>query len=697
MPEFSPRLSLAKPWRPALMLSALLALGGLNAGCQAQAIANPPPNPELVAEAKEALRLKDRARLAAANAMAQAQQHPLASWIDYWDLGLRLTELSQADLEAFYARWRGSYVEDRMRNDWLLELGRRRDWADFALDYPRFKMNDDREVSCYALLTEYQQGRDVLDRARSTWLAQRDGDDGCQLLASTLYDAKKFTDADIWLKLRYAFENNKPRAIKQAASLLGKPTQMAIADIQDNAVRYLSRKASASNRLNAELSTVALIRVAANDSEQAADLLERVWTHKLPDDLAAWAWAQVARNATFNLLPEAADHYLRALKLAGISVGTNIGTNIGTPADKAPAWSIDTLGGAVRAGLRADAGKGRPALVLQAIQLMPPAEQARDAWQYWRARAQLDLAPAGKASDAQRTQAQQALQALASPLHYYGQLAAEDLGLRLPLPATPRPPSDEEKGLAFVNPGLNRGLALLAYGLRSEGVREWNFTLIGMNDRDLLAAAALACEREVWDRCISASERTRTEVSIAQRFPLPFRKEVLAKAGDIGLDPAYVYGLIRQESRFVMDARSSVGASGLMQIMPNTARWTAKKAGIEFRPEWLSDRDFNLRIGTQYLKLVLDDLDGSTALAAAAYNAGPNRPRRWRDGPVLDAAVWTENIPFNETRDYVKKVLSNSAIYAQLLGEGKTSLRERLGQPIGPKSADAPPSNTELP
>ena len=123
-------------------------------------------------------------------------------------------------------------------------------------------------------------------------------------------------------------------------------------------------------------------------------------------------------------------------------------------------------------------------------------------------------------------------------------------------------------------------MQLIAIGLRNEGVREWNFTLRGMGDRELLAAAQLACDREVWDRCINTSERTRAEIDMQQRFPMPFRREVSANARETGLDPAYVYGLMRQESRFIMDARSGVGASGLMQIMPATARWTAKKIGL---------------------------------------------------------------------------------------------------------------------
>jgi soluble lytic murein transglycosylase len=178
---------------------------------------------------------------------------------------------------------------------------------------------------------------------------------------------------------------------------------------------------------------------------------------------------------------------------------------------------------------------------------------------------------------------------------------------------------------------------------------------------------------------------------------MPLREIVIRRANGIGLDPAYVYGLIRQESRFIMDARSHVGASGLMQVMPATAKWTARKIGLSsFTPDQLTDKETNVAIGTGYLKLVLDDFGGSMPMAAAAYNAGPGRPRRWREGPVLEGAIWAENVPFQETRDYVKKVLSNTTNYAALITGQPQSLKARLGS-VGPRGANAPAENTELP
>ena len=637
---------------------------------------------DVIIESREALRARDRARLVATRDAAMAAQHPLAMWADYFELGNRLAEAQQGELDAFYARWPGTYVEDRLRNDWLLELGKRRDWDNFATDFPKFRMNDDRQVTCYALLTRHLQGEDVRDAARDAWLAQRDADDGCALMAQTLYAAGRFNDGDVWQKARHAMDAGRPRAVKQAVALIGPAAEAAAGQIFDSPARYLARKTSKrAPRHDAELSALAVARMAASDPEQAAAALTTRWEHALPADLAAWAWAMVAKQAAMNLDPKASDYYQRAALRTRDDID----------------WPDSTLAWKARAALRANEGRGRWQQVVQAINAMSDDEQRDPAWVYWKARALQALAKDSQQGEALRAQADEMLASIAGRFHFYGALAAETLGRTLALPPRPRPLTAEERAAAASTPGLRRGLQLIGLGLRSEGVREWNYTLRGMNDRELLAAAQLACDREVWDRCINTSDRTKSEIDVAQRFPMPFRDELVARARAIGLDPAYVYGLIRQESRFITDARSHAGASGLMQVMPATARWTARKIGLKYSPSMLSDPQINLELGTGYLKLVLDDFEGSQAMAAAAYNAGPGRPRRWREGPMLEPAAWAENIPFNETRDYVKKVLSNASFYAAILSGQAPSLKARLGQLIGPRPAAEPPADGELP
>ena len=156
-----------------------------------------------------------------------------------------------------------------------------------------------------------------------------------------------------------------------------------------------------------------------------------------------------------------------------------------------------------------------------------------------------------------------------------------------------------------------------------------------------------------------------------------------------GIDETWVYGLIRQESRFIQDARSSVGAQGLMQIMPSTARYVARRVGMsDYHPGRIVELETNLRLGTNYLKLVYDDLDGQPVLASAAYNAGPNRARAWRASlpRAVEGAIFAETIPFNETRDYVKKVMANAVTYAAIFEQPNVSLKAMLGS-VAPKAA----------
>ena len=545
-------------------------------------------------------------------------------------------------------------------------------------------MNDDREVTCFALANDQLSGKDVREAGLAAWLAQKDADDGCAFLAATLVDAKQLAPADIWRKARASIEAGKPRAARQAVGLISDSAAAAMAEIVDSPARYLARKAGTATRADTELATLALARLAASDSEAAASLLADRWERALPSDLASYAWSSVARQTAIKLQPEASDQFLRAGRVLAKG-GREI------------ELSDDTLAWKVRAGLRADNGRARWQQVVQAINAMSPAEQKDAAWIYWKARGLQALARDSQDGESLLATSRELLGAIASQLNFYGALAAEDLGQPQSLPPRPAPLTAAERDVAASEPGFARALTLVAIGLRSEGVREWNYTIRGLGDRELLAAAQLACEREVWDRCINTSDKTRAEVDVEQRFPTPLRKEVVARAKEIGLDPAFVYGLIRQESRFILDARSGVGAAGLMQLMPATAKWTAKKIGLPYTPALIADRDTNLRLGNAYLKLVLDDAGGSQAMAAAAYNAGPGRPRKWREGPVLDAAVWVENIPFPETRDYVKKVLSNSSYYAALLGSRGTTLRARLGRTIGPPDPNAPPPEKDLP
>jgi soluble lytic murein transglycosylase len=646
------------------------------------------PRDDIIRQARDALVRHDRARLAALKAAAVGAHHPLAGWVDYWELVSRIPEASTDEVDAFFGRWPGTYVEDRLRNDWLLELGHRQDWANFAREYPFFRMNDDREVACYDALRAHRAGQDAHDAALARWLAQKDADNGCQLMAQALFDDGVFSEEDVVRRLRQAAEAGRARAARAAAQILGKPVLKQVGDLWDNPARFLVRRDTTSPAARRTgLAALAIARMAASDPDAAAlQLVER--QKSLPDATTiAWTWAMVAKQGALDQMPEAVGWADRAWSAWRARPSARK-----DDADARPDWGDDALGWQVRAALRSATGAPRWKAVERAIGAMSPAEQAEPAWVYWRAQAALALAKDGPEGDAARAPARAALAALAGNLSFYGLLAAEERGAAFALPPRPAPPTPAERSAAHAAPGLQRALALVALDLRDEGRREWNYTLRGLDDRALLAAAQWACESNDWQLCINTSERTKGEVDLLQRYPMPYQRDIVGAAQAVGLEPAFVFGLIRQETRFMAQLRSGVGASGLMQLMPSTAKWTARKGGIDWRPELINDPATNLRVGTLYLRLVLDSFGGSAPMAAAAYNAGPARPRRWRGTSMVDPVIWAENVPFLETRDYVKKVMTNAAVYAALQARRPPLLRPRLGAQIGPHDAEQPPT-----
>ncbi len=663
-----------------MKLRTILALIAVMLSCQAGAQSRD----EIILEMNRAFKQGDRQRLT--QLLPQARGHALEPYAAYWELRARLGAATAQEVQDFSSRYAGTYQEDRLRADWLMLLGQRRDWPSFAAELPRYRMNDDRELRCYALLAQHlREGTGapagLADEVRRNWFALRDADDGCTLAAKFLiadsHGPRPLTINDAWRKARLATEANRPRAASAAVEIAAPNAVPLFNELNASPSKFLTSAKLAVLRTRREMVTLALIKLATTDLDGAAVLLAGKWGPQLSAEERNWVWGVIARQSSGKLGSDALDYYGKVTRDSDLS-------------DDMLAWKA-------RAALRSPQGT-QWHLVLQAVNAMSEEARKDPTWIYWKARA---LLAAGNA-EASRAEAQKLLESIASVRGFYEQLALEELGQKIVAPARPAPLTDAEKEAARQNVGLQRGIYAMLLGLRPEGVREWNYATNlhkpgGMDDRELLAAAQLACDRQLWDRCINTSDRTKTEMDFEQRYPTPFRESVVRRATEINLDPAYVYGLIRQESRFIMDARSHVGASGLMQVMPATARWTAKKIGLgNFTIDQLNDRETNIAIGTGYLKLVLDDFNGSMPMAAAAYNAGPGRPRAWRNGPVIEAAAWAENVPFTETRDYVKKVLSNTTNYAALLTGQPQSLKARLGR-VGPRDASQPEPYRDIP
>lgn len=598
---------------------------------------------------------------AAAKLADRLPDYAIPSYVDYYRLRPRLRTASASEVRDFLKRYDGSAIADRLRNDWLLELGHRRDWPAFDEQYPLFVVADDQQLKCYALMSRAIKGKRVADEARDLLAAPKDYGNGCHALVGVLVQNGQFTQADIWAQVRLAVEAGAIPVARRIASLTEVDDKLVVRAI-DKPTLTLTKGAGKS-RESHELFFIALGRVAKSTPDVAAHALREEHDRLTPSERST-GWAQIALQASYKLLPEARDYWSK--------------TGDAPMSNEAYQWRS-------RIALRSGDWKQ----VKAAIESMPPALRQQPTWVYWMARALRD--------EGQAEEAQKLFRSIADQIHFYGQLSLEELGQKISIPLGVQPVTAAELAPIAANPGLRRAMKFFDMNLRFEGVREWNWELRKMSEREHLAAAEFARQNNLLDRMVNTSDRTKSELDFTQRYPSPFRDFMYRATSSLGLDMAWVYGLIRQESRFIMNARSQVGASGLMQLMPGTANFVARKIGMSnFHPSKVNETDTNISLGTNYLNMVLKDLDGSQAMATAAYNAGPGRPRAWRATLTrsVEGAIFAETIPFSETRGYVKNVLSNATYYAALFEGKPQSLKARLGTvaPKGYTESDLPPA-----
>jgi soluble lytic murein transglycosylase len=596
------------------------------------------------------LQLRDAARKndadQAGTLAARLPNYAIPSYVDYYRLKPRLRDASNEEIQDFLKRYEGSAIADRLRNDWLLELGRKRDWTNFDRELPLFVKNDDYQVKCYALLSRAAKGQNVAAEARVLLDNPPMYGEACAALVNQLVQSGQFTNTDLLAQLRLAGEMHATGPSRRTALLLGASDTRAAQAVDLPAVAMA--RGVGNTPAEHEIYLVAVGRMARTSLKLATVALNKN-ASRLSAEERSIGWANIALAASLTLAPEAYDDWQRAA---------------GAPLT----WS--QLEWKTRIALR----RGDWKTVRTTIEAMPTHQHDEPVWTYWLGRA---LQAEGRREDAQAL-----FRRIADQNSFYGQLAMEETGMQISIPPSAAPPTPAELAQVSANPGFKRALKFFSMRMRFEGTREWNWALNGFTERQLLAAAEFARQNDILDRMLSTSERTRTEFDYSQRFPAPHNDILHPTAQGLGLDQAWVYGLIRQESRFVSDAQSGVGASGLMQVMPSTGKWVAEKIGLtDYGHGMLSDIRTNIVLGTNYLNMVLNNAEGSQVLATAAYNAGPSRARTWRGllTAPMEGAVFVETIPFEETRTYVRNVMSNATNYAALFERRPQSLKARLG------------------
>ena len=578
-------------------------------------------------------------------------EYPLYPYLRYQDLKRRLGKVSSEELSQFFTNYNALPVAGQLRRKLLRLKARQGRWQEFLDNYtPQHNVR----LQCQHLYALIRTGKSetAFPQIEVLWLTGRSRPRGCDRVFDHWRAAGKLTPELVWQRMELALSGGQRTVARYLVRYLARQDQklarlwIKLHRNPRSLPKYRQRFANNQHFMTPRVVMNLVKRMARRKPQQAAEFwFEYTKDHPVQAE-AQYDMLQslaiiLARQHTpgaeawFSVIP---DQYL---------------------SDTAREWRI-------RTALR----QSQWQVALTAIEALPAEDQTKDRWQFWRARMLEKLE--------QPISAISTYTALAQHRSYYGFLAADRLDLPYAMLDRPHKPTAGELFVIAQQPAVRRARELFQLNRLVDARREWREVTNQMDNQQRADASKLA---QLWgwaEQSILTMASTDQRDDIELRFPLLFRQEILAHSERQRIDPAWTYGVIRRESAFVQDARSPVGALGLMQLMPATAKSLSRTLKVKYRGNLqLTQRDTNLRFGTSYLRRMLKRFDGQTVLATAAYNAGAHRILRWLPNENnLDAELWIENIPFRETRDYVKSVLAFTVIYADRLGMDQQRLSE---------------------
>lgn len=589
---------------------------------------------------------------------ASMQNDVLGYYPEYWSLNANLSAQPSSNIVNFAQRYPQSAMAEKLAADYVEEKVKQ---ADFATAQPvlQYVTNADQAESCAVAQVRAKSGDPlVFAEYKDVWLTTNSQPESCTGLGRMMLSSPLMTEQDrqqrLWGQLR-AGQSGQALATAQTLGMILSLAQLN--QIQANPLNYLWSAPKASTADHAYL-VFAMGRLADSDLNSAMSAVRRT---------AEGTPLQVQKAL-----------YRAVGYIGGTTVMKNnfnrevlnyLDASYGLP------FSSEEAEIYARQAIRFSSWES----LIRAIDAMSVTQKQEDRWQYWLARASEQR---GDASS-KRT-AQEIFKKLAQGDDYHNLLAKDKLGQSYNnIPNNVQPSNSDVQRLSQ-DIHFSRAFALRRVNAPDNYInREWNWAVrqayLKHDDGLLLAAAKRATDMGWYDRAIYAADRTANKHNYSYRYAMPHQNYVVSHSRNAGIDPAWAYGLMRQESRFNTGARSHVGAGGLMQIMPDTAKLVARQMGETYNPAALSDMNTNIRYGTFYLSMIQSQLSSSPVLATAGYNAGPNRARRWQpDSQSIAADQYTESIPLTETRDYVKHVMTNATHYGVLLGQGAQSIEKRM-------------------
>lgn len=565
---------------------------------------------------------------------------------DYPLYPVLLSRQLQADLtghraiEAFLSQYPYSLATSQLRQKWLEALADGGDWPRF---FAHYQDGDGKSLRCLYHYGQIRSGQGEAGYAggEGLWLSGNDLPKSCDRLFETLYQTGHLSRDKVWRRFQLALEHKKPQLAAAIENYMNGDDRRAAAfwlNVHAHPALVLDCAWPVSGELAGKIFVYGLDRLAGKEVQLARSLWQ-------------------SRRAQFEVTPQDAAAMERRLALA-LALSRHGDAYPALEALPAEQNDEEVRAWRVRAALLRQDWRA----VLSAWQRLSDAEKTQPEWRYWQARALEQLGDAQAAGEAYALAAQQR--------DFFGFLAADRIGVRYNTQHQPAPVDALDLQRLSSTLPFQRVSEWRALG-RDEAARaEWNYALQRLATRELIVAAKLAQQWNWYALAITTAARAGLWDDLSVRFPTPYENAVLNHAGRQQLEPGVVYGLIRQESAFDPEARSPVGARGLMQIMPSTGQTIAKILREKLpSAALLHDPDTNLRYGTFFFKDLLERFQRNFAMAAAAYNAGPQRVSHWLPtGGALAADIWLEQIPFSETRHYVSTVLGNAMVYQDRLG-----------------------------
>lgn len=577
----------------------------------------------------------------------------LRGYLEYEYLKNRIAETKSADIHRFLEENNQAPVSDMLRKRWLRYLAERGDWEQFLEEYR--DVEGDPTLSCLRLgrlLKISEQQATLMSEVENLWLTGKRLPDSCDPVFAAWRKAGHMTAEKIWSRIRLAMESRQLELASEIATYLDPRERIWVKRWQamhrdpERELRHIHYPVE--TPIARMIVKHGVVRLAYRDPEEAMQRWEKL-------------------KEKYQFFGEDDNYVLRYL---GILAAQNYSPS-------ALQWLSAVVADAndeslhlwrVKSALRA----GQWYTARRFITALSEERSRENVWRYWNARI--------LEATNQKDEAQSLYRSLAQDRDYYGFLAADRINAEYSMRHVSVDASTEELSAMLARPGIQIAQELHATGQTIDARRQWNWSTRRMNNRELQVAAVIARQWGWHDRAILTVAKSERQDDLDLRFPLLYRDMIETNATEHGIDPSWVYGVVRQESAFVVDARSQAGALGLMQLMPATGRITGRRLKIPIRNNRaLLDIGNNLRLGVSYLREVLRINSGNQVLATASYNAGPNRVNNWL--PVkqaMDADVWVENIPFSETREYVKNVMAYTTVYDFRLGSHPVRLATRM-------------------